>query len=143
MGTFDLDRSLYPVRVLKLYLEHVSVFRGSPCHLFLILDPVVTKEIHADRIMKWVRFVVTDAYASTEGVALPEGEIRVHEMHDLALSSWAFSHSCSIADLMAAAFWRSTRTFATFYLQDLSADTFDFCTLGPLVVAQAVVHPLV
>ena len=48
------------------------------------------------------------------GVALPEGEIRVHEMHALALSWWAFSHSFSLADLMAAAFWCSTRTFATF-----------------------------
>ena len=52
-----------------------------------------------------------------------------------------FSHSCSIGNLMVATFWRSTCTFGTFYLRDLSADTFDLCVLGPLVVDQAVVHP--
>ena len=140
-GTFDLDRSLCPVRALHLYLERVSAFRGTRRRLFIAPDPAATKEIRADRITKWVRSVVTDAYASAEGVALPEGSVRAHEMRALASSWRAFSHSCSIADLMAAAFWRSSRTFATFYLRDLSADTFDLCALGPLVVAQAVVHP--
>ncbi len=44
---------------------------------------------------------------------------------------------------MAAAFWRSTCTFATFSLRDLSTNTFALCVLGGLVVAQAVVHPLI
>ena len=76
----------------------------------------MTKEIHVDCIMKWVWSVVTDAYASAEGVALSEGEICLHEMRALASSWWAFSHSCSIADLMVTAFWHSTHAFATFYL---------------------------
>ena len=96
------------------------MFHGSWRHFFLNPDPAATKEIHADRITKWVRYVVSDVYASAEGVALPEGKIRAHEMHALALSWRAFSHSCSIGDLMAAAFWRSTRMFATFYSRDLS-----------------------
>ena len=86
-----------------------------------------------------MRSIVTDAYASAEGVVLPEGEIGMHEMHAWASHWRAFSHSCFIADLMVATFSRSTRTFAMFYLRDLSADTFD-CALGSLVVAQAVVH---
>ncbi len=140
-GTFDLDHSLSPVRAVKLYLECVSVFRGFPQCLFFNPDPAATKEIRADRIMKWVHSVVTDAYSSAEGLVLPEGEIHAHEMCALALSWQVFSQLCYIADLMATAFWHSTRTFAMFYLQDLSADTFDLCALGPLVVAQAVVHP--
>ena len=40
--TFDLDRSLCPVWVLKLYLEHVSVVRGSRHCLFSNPDPAAT-----------------------------------------------------------------------------------------------------
>ena len=104
-GTFDLDHSLCPVQALKLYLECVFLFHGFRRCLFLNLDPAATKDIHADRITKWVHSVVTDAYALAEGMALPDGEIRTHEMHALASSWRAFSHSSSIADLMVAAFW--------------------------------------
>ncbi len=121
-------------------MKHVSVFCGSHRHLFVNPDPAATKEIRVDCIMKWVRSVVMDAYASAEGVTLPEGEIRAHGMCALASSWQAFSHLCSILDLMAAAFWHSTRSFTTLYLRDLSADIFDLCELGPMVVAQAVVH---
>ncbi len=85
------------------------------------------------------RSVVTDAYTLAEDVALPDGEIHMHDIHAFSLSWRAFSLLCSIADLMAAAFWCSTHTFTIFHLQDLSEDTFDLCALGPLVVAQAVV----
>ena len=84
--TFDLVWSLSHVHVLKLNSECVSVFHGSQRRLFLNPGPAAMKEIHADRISKWVRSVVTDTYASTEGVALPEGEIHAHEMFALALS---------------------------------------------------------
>ncbi len=56
----------------------------SICHLFFIPDPAATIEIHPDCIMKWVRSVVSDACASAVGVLLPEGEICMHEMRDLA-----------------------------------------------------------
>ncbi len=85
--TFDLDHSLCPMQVLEMYLEHVSAFRGSQRCLFLNLVPAATKEMHADCITNWVHSVVTDTYASAKGVALPEGEIWLVEMHAFA-SSW-------------------------------------------------------
>ena len=59
-------------------------------------DLAVTEEVHADPITKWVRFVVTDAYASRKGMALPEGEVRAHGMHTLAViaSLQLFLFSC-------------------------------------------------
>ena len=104
-------------------------------------DPMASKEVCIDCITKWVHSVVTDAYGLAESVALPENQICAHEMCTLASSWRVFSHSCSIADLMAATFWHSTCTFAMLYLPDLSANTFDLCALDPLVVAQAVVNP--
>ena len=89
----------------------------------------------------WVWSVVSVAYTLAESVMLPEGEICVQEMHALASSWQAFIHSCSIVELMAAVFWHSSHIFATFYLHYLSANTFDLCPMGPLMVAQAVVHP--
>ena len=119
------------------------MFHTSWRWLFVNPDPAVSNEICADHIMRCVHSVVTDVYASAKDVRLPKGNVREHEMHALALSWQAFSHSCSIADLVAATFWPSTGTFTTFYLQDLSTNAFDLCMLGPLAVAQAVVHPLV
>ena len=84
---FDLDCSLCSVWALKLYLECVSAFRGSQKCLFSNPDPVVTKEIHADPITKWMCSLFTDTYASANGVVLPEGEVRANEMYALA-SSW-------------------------------------------------------
>ncbi len=90
-GTFDLDCFLCPVWALKLYLVHVfSVFRGSRHRLFFNLDLAGTEEIHADYITKRVCSVVSDAYASAEGVALPEGKIHLHEMLALASSCLGF-----------------------------------------------------
>ena len=64
-----------------------------------------TKKICADCITKFVHSVVSDAYASAEGMALPEGMICVHGMCALTSSWWAFSHSFSNEDLMAARLW--------------------------------------
>ena len=65
--------------------------------------------------------MVPDAYVSAEGVALPEGEIRMHEMCAVILSMRAFSHLYSIADLMATVFWHSTHTFTMFHWREISA----------------------
>ena len=87
-----------------------------------------------------VHSMVTDMYASAEGVVLPEGDVHAQEMCALAPSWRTFSLSCSIADLMATAYWRSTHTFTTFYLRDLSTNTFDLCLLGSLLVAHCLSH---
>ena len=87
-----------------MYLECDSVFWGSRRCLFLNLEPAAMKDIRVDHIMKWMHSEVTHTYAPAEGVALTEGEIYAHEMRALASSWWALSHSCSIADLMAACF---------------------------------------
>ena len=125
LTTFDIDRSLCPVQAVHLYLLCVSALSGSWLRLFLNQDPLANKEIHADCITKWVRSVVSDAYASVKGVALPEGAICLHEMCALASSWQVFSHSCLIAASMAAGFWHSSCTFTTFYLRHLSANTFN------------------
>ena len=130
-GTFHLDHFLCPGQALHLYLECVSAFCESQKCLFLNPDPAV---IHADHITKGVSSVVSNTSTSAKGVAQPEDEICVHEMHVLASLWRAFSHSCSSADLMAAMLC----TFATFCLWDLSTNTFDLCVLKSVVVAQAV-----
>ena len=81
----------------------------------LALNPLLTMEYHADHITKWVQSMISDEYALAKGVALFEGVIRTHEMCTLPSSWQFFSHSCSIAELMAVAFWHSSLNFATLY----------------------------
>ena len=85
-GPFDLNCSHCPVWALSHYLKHVSVICGSWQRLFLKLDHSAMKEIHANHISKRVWSVVSDAYASAKGGALPVGLNCAYEMRALASS---------------------------------------------------------
>lgn len=50
-----------------------------------------------------------------------------------------FNKSQSLSAIMEAACWRSSTTFAKFYLRDLASITAGLCLLGPIVAAQRVV----
>ena len=132
---------LCPVRALAIYLDRVTGFRGTRRRLFIPTCPSAAGEIKSDRITAWIRSVISESHAASEDVSLPDERISAHEVRALATSWRMFSQSCSVSEIMQAAFWRSPRTFAEYYLRDLCGQTFDLYSLGPIVAGQAVVHP--
>ena len=54
-------------------------------------------------------------------------------------SSWAFFDKVPLNDILQAAVWNSSSTFAKFYLRDMSQQAQNLQSLGPIVVAQKVV----
>ena len=54
-------------------------------------------------------------------------------------SSWAFFDKVPLNDIVKAAVWNQSSTFAIFYLRDMSQQVTNLHSLGPVVVAQKVV----
>ena len=65
-------------------------------------------------------------------------KIKAHEVRALS-SSWAFFDKVPLNDILQAAVWNRSSTFARFYLRDMSQQTENLQNLGPIVVAQKVV----
>ena len=59
----------------------------------------------------------------------------------MLFSSWAFFDKFPLNEILKAAVWNQSPTFAKFYLRDMSQQAADLHTLGPIVVAQKVVGP--
>ena len=54
-------------------------------------------------------------------------------------SSWTFFDKVPLNEILKAAVWNQSSTFAKFYLRDMSQQLQNLQDLGPIVVAQKVV----
>ena len=65
-------------------------------------------------------------------------QIKAHEVR-VRSSSWAFFDKVLLSEILKAAVWNQSSTFAKFYLSDMSQQLQNLHNLGPIVVAQKVV----
>ena len=66
--------------------------------------------------------------------------VNAHEVRAVA-TSMRFKYNLSQANIIRRAYWRSNTVFCSRYLRDISHAFLDVSGLGPLIVAQGVVHP--
>ena len=129
-----LDRLLCPVRSLKFYFKMTSSYRQNRTRLFLPIKG--NQGISKDTISRWI------SYTTKRDISFLK--IKAHEVRAL-LSSWAFFDKVPLNDILQAAVWNRSSTFARFYLRDLSQQAENLQILGPIVVVQKVVggqqHP--
>jgi hypothetical protein len=128
------DRSLCPVRAVKFYLERTARHRRGLSRLFvsyIAMHQEVTKATISIWIKKLIRFAYTN-YTKEDQAVL---QFRAHDVRAFA-SSWAFSNSVSLTDVLQACSWKKHSTFSSFYLRDMSRQADDLHQLGPLAVAQ-------
>ena len=130
------DRLLYPVRALKFYLKMTSCYRQNRTRLFLPIKG--NKDISKDTILRWIFYTVKLAYRKLTKRDISFLKIKAHEVRALS-SSWAFFDKVPLNDILQAAVWNSSSTFAKFYLRDMSQQAQNLQSLGPIVVAQKVV----
>ena len=55
--------------------------------------------------------------------------------------SMAFRGSIELEEVLRACTWKNANTFTTHYLRDVSTFAGNLHSLGPVVVAQKLVHP--
>ena len=130
------DRLLCPVRALKFYLKMTSSYRQNRTRLFLPIKG--NKDISKDTISRWISYTVKLVYRKLTKRDISFLKIKAHEVRALS-SSWAFFDKVPLNDILQAAVWNSSSTFAKFYLRDMSQQAQNLQSLGPIVVAQKVV----
>ena len=129
-----------PVRVLKYYLSRTRDFRKGTSLLFVSFSPSHGKDICRNTVSGWVRNLLTKVRRDMPQDLLRLSNIRAHELRVFA-SSLAFRGSVDFEEIMQACSWRSSSTFSSFTLRDVSRIQGQLNVLGPLVAAQTVVHP--
>ena len=130
------DRLLCPVRALKFYLKMTRSYRQNRTRLFLPIKG--NKDISKDTILRWISYTVKLAYRKLTKRDISFLKIKAHEVRALSFS-WAFFNKVPLNDILQAAVWNSSSTFAKFYLRDMSQQAENLQSLGPIVVAQKVV----
>ena len=113
-----------------------SSYRQNRTRLFLPIKG--NKDISKDAISRWISYTVKLAYRKLTKRDISFLKIKAHEVRALS-SSWAFFDKVPLNDILQAAVWNSSSTFAKFYLRDMSQQAQNLQSLGPIVVAQKVV----
>ena len=111
------DRLLCPVRALKFYLKMTKSYRQNRTRLFL---PIKGKQdISKSAVSRWISYTIKLAYRKLTRKDFPFLKIKAHEVRAVS-SSWAFFDRILLSEILKAAVWNQSSTFAKFYLRDMS-----------------------
>ena len=134
-----LDRTLCPVRALALYKERTALSRGAQPQMFVCFGEGKS-ETPASRatLSRWINDVIGFAYEHSN-VDADKVHAKMHDLRSIA-NTLAFRDGAAMEHVMAAGYWKSPSTFASYYLADLSADTEGIYTLGPIVAGQRITN---
>ena len=112
-----LDRLLCPVRSLNFYLKMTSFYLQNRTRLFLPIKG--NQDISKDTISRWISYTIKLAYRKLTKQDISFLKIKAHEVRAL-FSSWAFFDKVPLNDILQAAVWNRSSTFAIFYFRDMS-----------------------
>ena len=131
-----MDRLLCPIRAVKFYLKMTSSYCQNRTRLFLPIKG--NQDISKALISRWVSYAIKLAYRKLTNRDISFLKIKAHEVRVLSFS-WAFFDKVPLNEILKAAVWSHSSTFAKFYLRDMSQQAENLQRLGPVVVAQKVV----
>ena len=111
------DRLLCPIRALKFYLKMTKLYHQNRTRLFL---PIKGKQdISKSSVSRWISYTIKLAYRKLTRKDFPFLKIKAHEVRALS-SSWAFFDKVPLIEILKAAVWNQSSTFAKFCLRDMS-----------------------
>jgi hypothetical protein len=135
---------LCPVRALRTYIDRVATFRQGRWRLFLS-----TRAPHAQitkhTVSAWIKRVIKWVYESSTEEERRLGNVRAHDIRGFA-TSWAFTNSVPLLEVLRAGTWRHHSTFSDFYLKDVGSSAegispcYDSCQIMPSVVGPVCQH---
>jgi len=134
------ERTLCPVRALKIYLARTQDRRQGKKLLFVAHKKSHNSDICKNTLSGWVRTLLLKCYEDAPDDILSLQNTKTHEIRALA-ASLAFRGNLDLEEIMQACSWKSHSTFSSFYLRDVSVLQSHMLVLGPIVAAQSVVHP--
>ena len=113
-----------------------SPYRQNRTRLFLPVKG--NQDISKASVSRWISYTINFAYRKLTNRDSSFLKIKAHEVRALS-SSWAFFDKVPLNEILKAAVWSHSSTFAKFYLRDVSQQAENLQRLGPVVVAQKVV----
>ena len=137
--SLECDRSLYPVRALRYYLDWTSDLRQNKELVFVSFKKGFDKDISPATISSWIKQTVVLCYELSDQEALSSDQVKAHDVGAFAASK-AFQSGISLEQILSACHWKSHNTFTQFYLKDVAWADSELFHLDPVVAAQQVHH---
>ena len=91
-----------------------SSYRQNRTRLFYL-----SKAIRISRKLRWISYTIKLAYRKCSNRDISFLKTKTHEVRALS-SSWAFFDKVPLDEILKAAVWNHSSTFAKFYLRDMS-----------------------
>ena len=129
---FKKDRTLYPVRALRYYLDRTKDLRGSRSLLFISFKKGHTSDIRPATLTSWLKQTILLCYKQADQQSLDLVQVKAHDIK-------AFFGGVSVDQILQVCHWIAHNKFTNFYLKDLTwPDNDNNMYLGPVVVTQQV-----
>ena len=126
------DKSLYPVRALRYYLDRTKDLRKGKDLVFMSFRNSFQKDIVPATITSWIKQTVVLCYLLLDEEAQNLHQVRAHDIRAFAASK-AFQGGVSLDQILSACHWKAHNTFTQFYLKDLAWADSQLYHLGPIV----------
>ena len=133
------DKSVCPVRALKVYLDKTKSMRKGKALLFVSLREGYSKDITRITISQWIKQTIHTCYQSSDMTDQQVTQVRAHDVRAMA-ASLALKGGISLEQVLSSCYWRSHNTFTNFYLKDIYWENDNIFKLGPIVSARHVVN---
>ena len=131
------DRSLYPVRALRYYLDRTSDLRQNKELVFVSFKKGFNKDISPGTISSWIKQTVILCYELSDQEAHTLHQVKAHDVRAFAACK-AFQSGASLEQILSVCHWKSHNTFTQFYLKDVAWADSELYNLGPVVAAQQI-----
>ena len=143
VGRESEDLALCPVRALKEYRARSNRLRSpSQRALFISINVNHSRDITRATLSRWLKTTIKNAYHSlsrkvgpNRPALTPVAEARAHEIR--AWAATLAAKSTPMAQVLKAAYWRSSTVFVRHYLRDIAHRSENgILTLPAMVAAQ-------
>ena len=134
------EMTLCPVRALHHYIKRTAESRRDHTAMFMChAQGKRHKPASKMTMSRWVTDTIKYAY-SQDHTQSNRGMVsaRVHDLRGKA-NSLAFYEGATLQQIMFAGFWKSSTSFTSHYLKDMSTDVQGLHRLGHFVAAQKVI----
>ena len=133
VGSLPDELSLCPVHALQIYLHRTFLLSPRPRSLF-VSPRAPSRSLSKNALSFFLRSVISLSFPPSSHP--PPSSSPAHSFRS---TSAAFSRNVLLTSILAAATWSSSTVFTSFYLCDVQFSSSSGFSLGPLVVADAVI----
>jgi integrase len=137
----EVERTLCPVRALKVYLARTQILRDKEQRtLFVSYDQARHKHktVHKNTLSGWVRKTIVYCYKNATERSAALVSARAHDLRGMA-TTLAFEGSAEMEDILQAGSWSAPNTFISHYLKSSVMTPEGKNRIGPVVAGQQIV----